>query len=454
VGPHRVIEESSSSTANKVRPFKVSSVGVFAIAVPMTLAYCTTPLLGLVDTGVVGRFGDASLLGGLAVGAIIFDMLFSTFNFLRSATTGLVAQAMGAEDEEQERVVCIRSLIIALIIGLVILALSPFILNFAIWMMSLPPAVAEATKIYFSIRVISAPLTLLNYSVLGWLLGMSRARTGLMLQLILNGTNIVLSLILGLYWQWSLAGVAWATVAAEAVAAVIGLVLFIKMTHHQGKIDWARVFHRQQLMRLMAVNGDIMIRSFCLLFAFVFFTAQGAQFGETTLAANAVLMNFVMVAGFLLDGFATAAEQIVGRAIGARYRPAFESGVRLTLIWGFILASFVTLLFFIFGPWLIDILTTNEDVRRIARVYMFWAALSAIIGLLAFQMDGIYVGATWSADMRNMMLLSLLVFFGVWYFASPVMGNHGLWLSLQVFFGVRGISLLMKLPVKVRQTFS
>jgi len=419
----------------------------------MTLAYSTTPLLALVDTAVVGRFYDPALLGGLAVGAILFDMLFSTFNFLRSSTTGLVAQAMGAGDKEQERIICMRSLIIALICGLAVLAASPLFLDLSLWLMDVPSDVGAATATYFAIRVFGAPLTLINYSILGWLLGQARANSGLFIQLILNGANIALSLLLGLHFGWGLEGVAWATVAAECLAALVGLSIFWLDTRHEGAWDWKRVFNKAALMRLMAVNGDIMIRSFCLLFAFAFFTAQGGKFGAPTLAANAVLMNFVMVAGYLLDGFAMAAEQLVGRAIGANYRPAFQKAVRLTLVWGFFLASIATLLFLLFGPWIIDILTLNTEVRAIAREYVVWAAISSIVGVLAFQMDGVFIGATWSSDMRNMMLLSLAVFLAVWAIATPVFGNHGLWLSLQVFFGIRGLSLFWKLQSKQKTVF-
>ena len=188
-------------------------------------------------------------------------------------------------------------------------------------------------------------------------------------------------------------------------------------------------------------------------FAFAFFTAQGAKFGELTLAANAVLMNFVMIAGYLLDGFAMAAEQLVGRSIGARYRPAFDKAVRLTLVWGFILAGLATLIFLYTGPWIIDLLTVNNEVRELAREFLWWAAISSIVGVLAFQMDGVFIGATWSTEMRNMMLLSVLAFLIIWAVATPNMDNHGLWLALQVFFGVRGLSLLWILPSKSKTAF-
>ena len=436
------------------RAFDVTHGSVTAIALPTTLAYLSTPILGLVDTGVVGRLGDASLLGGLAVGAILFDIVFATFYFIRASTTGLVAQAVGAGDDEKKRTVLIRSLLISVVLGLVALMASPMILDVGLWAMDVPENVESATRTYFTIRILAAPFTLLNFSVLGWLLGLGRAGLGLFLQTILNGTNIILSILFGLTWGWGIEGVAWATFIAEGVAAVIGLLIAWRLHTGAGKINWPIVFDLAALKRLMGVNRDIMIRSFALLFAFAFFTAQGARFGELTLAANAILMNFFLVSGFFLDGFATAAEQLAGKAVGANYRPAFDRVVRLTLLWGFVLAGFATAVFFIAGPSVIDLLTTNIEVRAEARVYLFWAAITALVGVVAFQMDGVYIGATWSVEMRNMMLLSLVAFLGTWWIAVPLLGNHGLWLALEVFLIFRGITLFMRLPARARQTFS
>jgi len=360
---------------------------VVAIAIPMTLAYISTPLLGIVDTGIVGQLNDPALLGGLAVGAILFDIVFTTFNFLRSGTTGLVAQAVGAQDLEQQRNVCIRSLVIAGICGIAVLILSPVILSVGLWAMSVPEKIAAVTADYFVIRIWAAPFSLINYSVLGWLLGQARAGTGLMLQTLLNGVNIVLSIWLGLYLHWGIDGVAWATVVAEGITAVAGIFTFWFSTRSQGKINWPRVFNREALLRLFTVNRDIMIRSFLLLLGFAFFTAQSATFGIITLAANAILMNFFMLSGYLLDGFASAAEQLAGKAIGANYRPAFVRSVKLNIMWGVVLSSLATGLLLLFGQDLVNILTVSEVVREEASHYIIWAALTSIIGVMAFLME-------------------------------------------------------------------
>ena len=435
------------------RAFSVTHKSVLAIAVPTTLAYLSTPLLGLVDTGVVGRLGDPALLGGLAVGAIIFDIIFTTFNFLRASTTGLIAQALGAGQSEEQRIVLVRSLMLSVALGLGVLLLAPLILKIGLWAMDAPDAVEQATIAYFAVRILAAPLTLVNYSVLGWMFGLGQAWLGLILQFVLNGTNIILSITLGLYLGWGIEGVAWATVIAEGVAVVVGLSIAWLRLSAAGRLSWSRIFDRAALSKLLGVNFDIMLRSFCLLVAFGFFTAQGAKFGEVTLAANAVLMNFLLISGYFLDGLATAAEQLAGRAVGARHKPAFNSAVRLTLVWGFGLAIVASAVFWFGGPLLIDLLTTNDAIRNEARVYLIWAAMTALMGVAAFQMDGVFIGATWTADMRNMMLLSLAAFWLAWWLATPPWGNHGLWLAMEVFLAIRGLSLLARLPVRSRQTF-
>ncbi|WP_110032821.1 MATE family efflux transporter [Hoeflea marina] len=426
---------------------------VFAIAVPMTLAFLTTPLLGLVDTAVVGRLGDAALIGGLAIGAILFDLVFTTFNFLRSATTGLVAQAMGRGDEAEEQAVFWRSLVIAVVAGVAVIAVAPLLLGAGLVFMRPDAPVAAATTTYLAIRVLSAPAALANYALLGYVLGRGMGGTGLMLQSIINGVNIVLSIWLGIGLGYGLAGVAWATVMAEIAGCAVGLLIVLARFERSRAPRLSRILDRASLVRLMALNGDIMIRSLALILAFAWFTRTGAGFGETTLAANAILMNIFMVAGYYLDGFATAAEQIAGRAIGARHRPAFLQAVRLTLIWGFSLASLTTLFFLLFGGAVIGWMTTAPDVLDLAGDFLPWAAVTAVAGVLAFQMDGVFIGATWSRDMRNMMLVSIALFLPLSAGLAAAFGNHGLWAAFNLFLIVRGVALAGLLPSRIRRAF-
>jgi putative MATE family efflux protein len=440
-------------TSNQARPFAVTNRSVLAIAVPMTLAYLTTPLLGLTDTAVVGQFGDAALLGGLAAGALIFDVVFTTFNFLRSGTTGLVAQAFGRGDMLEEQAVFWRSALIAVVAGLVLAVLAPVVSSAGQWFIGGGERVSEAMDTYIRIRLLGAPFSLMNYALLGYVLGRGEGSFGLLLQIILNGCNIVLCIVLGLELGWGVAGVAWATVAGEAAAMVIGFAVVIRRFRAAPALPKGRILHVPALTAMLSLNRDIMIRSFSLVAAFALFTRQGAQFGTVTLAANAVLMNFFLIAGYFLDGFATAAEQLAGRAVGARARHSFHRAVRLTILWGFGLAGTATVVLLLFGDRLISVVTTAADVRALAGAYLPWAAFGALSGVLAFQMDGVFIGATWSRDMRNMMLLSFLAFIAALEVLTPVFGNAGLWAALHIFLLTRGVSLLAILRVRARTAF-
>ncbi|RUW62919.1 MATE family efflux transporter [Mesorhizobium sp. M7A.F.Ca.US.008.03.1.1] len=446
---------SSILSGSPVHPgsFVVTNRSVLAIAVPMTLAYLTTPMLGLVDTAVVGQFGDAGLLGGLAAGALIFDVVFTSFNFLRSGTTGLVAQAFGRGDALEEQAVFWRAVLIAVVAGTVLAALAPLVAIAGQKFMGAEPRVSEAMGVYIRIRLLAAPFSLINYAILGYVLGRGEGGLGLVLQLVLNGINIALCFLLGLKLGWGVAGVAWATVTGEFLAMLLGLAIVVRRFRAAPSLPRHRLLDMAAFLRMMSLNRDIMIRSFSLLAAFALFTRQGAQFGTVTLAANAVLMNFFLVAGYFLDGFATAAEQLAGRAVGARAAAPFRQAVRLTLFWGFGLAGAATLVMLSGGANLVALVTTSAEVRSVADIYLPWAAFTALSGVLAFQMDGVFIGATWSRDMRNMMLLSFLVFAAALLTLAPAFGNNGLWAALHVFLLVRGFSLLTILRLRVRTAF-
>jgi len=358
----------------------VTHRSVLAIALPMTLAYVTTPLLGLVDTAVVGQFGEAALIGGLAAGALVFDVVFTTFNFLRAGTTGLVAQAMGRGDAAGQQAVFWRAAILAVLCGLLLLVVTPLAIVLGERFLGLEPAAADAMRTYVGIRMFGAPLTLLNYAILGYVLGRGEAGLGLMLQAVLNGVNILLSVLLGLHLGWGVPGVAWGTVAGEAVAVTLGLIILARRFSRQPRLSRAQIFDVPAFIRMLALNRDIMIRSFTLLAAFALFTRGGAELGTVTLAANAVLMNFFMVGAFFLDGFATAAEQLAGRSYGARSQAAFRRSVNLTTIWAFAVSLAATFAFLAGGTALVAVLTTAEDVRATAALYLPWAAFTILSG--------------------------------------------------------------------------
>jgi MATE family multidrug resistance protein len=435
------------------RGFAVTHGVVLRLAVPMTAAYLSVPLVGLVDTAVIGQIGIAALIGGIAIGAIILDILFTTCNFLRAGTTGLTAQAFGAGDDKEQQTVLGRALLIALAIGLVIVIVQKPLIAAGLWLMHVGPEVEGAARDYLAVRIWAAPFVLANFVLVGWLLGLARAGSVLFLQTVFAALNIALSLLFVLHLRWGVAGVAWASVLAEAVTVALTMPFVIALLPAGDRPSRKRVFDRAGFVRIIAVNRDIMIRSFSLLFAFAFFTRQGAQFGDVILAANAVLMHFFLIGGYFLDGLATAAEQLAGRAVGARYRPAFRSSVRLTLIWGFTLSLALTAIYLLFGRQFIALMTTAPEVRTTAQMFLIWAALTPLAGVLAFQMDGVFIGATWSSDMRNMMLVSLAAYLAALAVLTPTLGNHGLWLALLFFLGVRGLSLFLRLRAREPETF-
>jgi putative MATE family efflux protein len=436
-----------------IRPFVVTHRLVLGIALPMTLGYLTTPLLGLTDTAVVGQLGRPEALAGLAIGAVIFDLLYGSLSFFRTSTTGLVAQAFGRGDQREQQAVFCRALLSAIGLGILMLGLSPLILAFGPDLMTSDPGVAAVTRQYFGIRVLTSPATFANFAILGFVLGRGQGMLGLVLQIILNGTNIVLAILFGLVLGWGVAGVAWATAAAEVIAVVIGLAIVSRQFSAAYRPRRAEILDTVKLRQLFQLNADILIRSLVLNGAFAILTRVGSSFGAITLAANAVLMNVFMLSAFFLDGLAGAAEQLAGRAVGAQFRPAFDRALKLTGLWSFVMAAAVGLFFLGLGGPMIRLLTTSVEVQEAAAVYLPWAALTGLTGALAFQMDGVFIGATWSREMRNMMLASFAIYCASLFLLVPAMANHGLWLSLNLFLLLRGFFLAAMLPRKARQSF-
>ncbi|MBX9469428.1 MAG: MATE family efflux transporter [Rhizobium sp.] len=436
------------------RPIEVSHRSVLAIAVPMTLGFVTTPLLGLTDTAVVGRSGDAAQLAGLAIAAALFDLLFASLNFLRASTTALVAQAQGRGETSELFGVFWRSIALSLGFGLIILVASPAIVGFGPAMMGADSGVQAAAATYIGIRILAAPVTLSNFTLLGFVLGRGLGSIGLALQILLNGVNIAMSILLGLTFGYGIAGVAWGTVIGEVVAMLAGFAFVFWRYGRDAVPRLSMVTDRPKLMALFRLNRDILIRTFSLITAFTVMTRIGAGFGAVTLAANAVLMNFFMIASFYLDGMATAAEQITGETIGARQRFAFQRAVKLTGLWSFGLAIVSVAFFLIFGNAIVGFITTAGDVRSTAETYLVYAALTALTGALAFHMDGVFIGATWSSDMRNMMLVALAGYLASVAVLVPLFSNYGLWIALNVFLGLRGLLLLLRLKPKTDQTFT
>jgi len=416
------------------------------------VANLTTPLIGVVSTTAIGRLGDATLLGGVAIASVLFDCLFWLFAFVRMSTLAFTAQSLGAGETRELHIILLRGLIVAGIVGLGMIVLQVPLAALLFGAMGGSEGVTGAAKTYFQIRIWSAPLALANYAVLGWLIGQARATLALSVQIAINVINMVATVMLVLVADFGIAGAAIAAVIAEAAGLAISGVIAQRLTRGHPPVSRAALFDRDQLMRMLTVNRDIMIRTASLIAVWLLFTAQGARSGDEILAANAVLNNFLLVSAFFLDGLANAAQQLCGKAYGARSRIEFTSAVRLVLVWGFVFALVVAAIFLLLGPALIDFMTASTDVRQLARDFLIFVILSPLLSVFAFGFDGVYIGATWARDMRNLMLVSLVFFLAAW-FALRGFGNSGLWAALLVHYAARGGLQALAYPRLLKRSF-
>ncbi|ART99854.1 MATE family efflux transporter [Yoonia vestfoldensis] len=419
---------------------------VLRIALPIVLANATVPLLGLVDTGVVGQLGAAAPIGAVGLGAVILTAVYWIFGFLRMGTTGLAAQASGAGDSDEVAALLSRALLIGFGAGAVLIAAQWPIFNGAF---RLAPASAEVEALardYMAIRIWSAPATIALYGITGWLIAQERTGAVLAIQLLMNGLNIGLDLVFVLGFDWGVAGVAWATFIAVWAGLVLGL--WYCRDAFAG-VAWrtaARVFDLIRLRRMAVVNSDIMIRSVLVQAIFVSFLFYGAGFGDVPLAANQILVQFLHLTAYALDGFAFAAEALVGKAAGARARGLLRRAAILTSLWGLGACAVMAVCFALFGGIMIDIMTTAAEVRAAARLYLPYVIVVPLAGVAAWMLDGIFIGATRTADMRNMMIVSAAVYFTSVIPLMALFGNHGLWLGMLISFVVRGVTLGLKYP--------
>lgn len=416
------------------------------------IANLTTPLIGIVATTAIGRLGAPAMLGGVAMASVIFDCLFWLFAFLRASTLAFTAQSLGAGESDEVLMVLIRGLALAGLVGLGLIAVQVPLAAVLFELMGGSEAVRGAARTYFMIRIWSAPLALANYVLLGWLVGLARARLALAVQVAINLINMAATILLVQVMETGIAGAAIAAVIAETFGVAIGLLLAHRLVRPAAALSRRALFDRAKLMHMMAVNRDIMIRTAAMIVAFLFFTSQGARAGDTTLAANAVLNNFLLVAAFFLDGLANAAEQLCGYAYGARNRDAFAGATRLVLAWGFGFALVVAVVLALFGPALIDVMTASPAVRSAARDYLPYVVASPLLSVFAFAFDGVYIGATWARDMRNLMVAALAVFLAIW-FALRGFGNTGLWIAMLGFYAARGGFQAARYPALLKASF-
>jgi MATE family multidrug resistance protein len=408
----------------------------------MILSNVSVPLLGMVDTGVVGHLESPAYLGAVAIGATIFGFLYTGMNFLRMGTTGIAAQRYGAEDNDGLRVSLGQALIVSLLVAITLLALQIPIGKFALSLIGAESDVAAFAAEYFSIRIWSAPGTLANYVIIGWFLGLQNARVPLLIFLTVNITNIVLELVFVLQLGMKVDGVALASVIAEYTGMLVGLGFAARaLRERSGHWPLARLLNVRAYAAFFAVNANLFIRTMALMFAFGFVTAMGARLGGVILAANAVLMNLQNLTAFALDGFAHAAEALVGKAVGQQRRDVLERSVSLALKWSMIFAVGFCLLYVAVGPALIRLLTDLPDVRGAAMLFLPWLIISPLISVWSFLYDGVFVGATRTRAMRDIMIISTFVVFLPAWFLLQEFGNHGLWLAFTLFMASRGIGM-------------
>ena len=425
---------------------------VWRLAGPLILSNMSIPLLGAVDTAVVGRLPDPSYIGAVALGSLVFSYLYWGCGFLRMGTTGLTAQAVGAGDLDEARAVFLRAAIIGAAAALLFVSLQAVIGKSAFGLLGGSAEVERLANLYFRTRIWGAPAALANFAVIGWLFGVEKTRYTLAIQIVQNLLNMGLDLLFVMEFGWGIRGVAVATVISEYVGLALGIVFVLRAARGIGGTwRWGLVAHRERLLHLLRVNGDIFIRTLALITGFAYFTQQGARMGDVTLAANAILMHFQAIQAYGLDAFAHAAEILIGGAVGSGRRDAFRKAVRVSTTWAAGTALVCCLLYAVGGGALIRAMTTIETVRGAARALLPWAIVSPIISVWSFQLDGIFLGATRTREMRNGMIMALGIFLVAVHTLVPLLGNHGLWLALMVYMLARAGVLAAFYPRIVRQ---
>ncbi|WP_417733625.1 MATE family efflux transporter [Roseovarius sp.] len=423
---------------------------VLKIALPIVLSNATVPILGAVDTGVVGQLGLAAPIGAVGIGAVILTGIYWVFGFLRMGTTGLTSQAYGAGQVGEVAALLTRALMIGLAGGAALIAFQAPLFLGAFWLSPASPEVEVLAREYLAIRVWSAPAMIALFGMTGWLIAQERTRAVLFIQVLMNGANILLDLWFVLGLDWGVAGVARATVIAEWSGLALGFWFCRDAFAVPAWRDWARVFDGERLRNMASVNGDILLRSLMLQVIFVSFLFLGSGFGDVTLAANQVLLQFLSITSHALDGFAFSVEALVGQAYGARNRAQLRRSAILTSQWGLVVCVVLAAGFGAFGGTIIDLMAKAPEVQDTARLYLIYLVVAPLLGLAAYMYDGVFIGATRSRDMRNMMAVSLVIYGLAVAVLMPVMGNHGLWLALLISFIARGITLAVRYPALER----
>ena len=435
-------------TSTAIQPEPMPTLGrILTLAVPIMLANASTPMIGFVDAAVVGRLGDAALIGGVALGAAIFNAIYWCVGFLRMSTTGFAAQALGARDGVEIAATLVRALLIAVVIGVAVVLLQVPIRQGFLWVLGGSPAVQTATTDYYDWRIWAAPAGLVNFALLGWFIGLGRTMVAFWLQVVANVLNIIFAVLFVPVLGWGVPGVGLAAFIGEWAAAIGGIVMAAREFRVRGAtLDRAAVLAPAKLRAMFAANRDIMIRTVCVLAAGQIFLRLSAGQGDAALAANALLLTLLTITHFTLDGYAHATETLVGQAIGARDRARLDRSVYLAAIAAGITGAIIGIVIWFASAPVIAFMTTNPDVRALTSGYIGWAAVLPFIGVWCFLLDGVFIGATRTGDMRDMMLVSFAAYLAALAVFVPTFGNHGIWAAHCVFFIVRAVTLAWKYP--------
>lgn len=439
-------------------PSQTSYPAIFKMAWPIILANAAVPLLGLVDTAVIGNLGDASQIGAIAMGSLIFSFIYWSFGFLRMSTTGFTAQALGANKQLDIAIILIRALLLSLIIGAAIIFLQWPTKSFLFYLFSGSQSVESYASSYFSIRIWGAPATLAIFALMGTLIGLGKSREVLVVQIFLNGINITLDIFFAGYLGWGVSGIAFGTLISEWITvffagAIVYKTVIKPLNIEKKQFPWQRIIDRDQLIRMILTNRDIFIRTVFLIFSFAWFTNHSAQFGDVILAANHILLQFISFSAFFLDGFAFVAEALVGASIGSKNVKNFDLAIQRSTILAFSTSIVLALLIFVGGQQFIAWITDINDVRQIAGNYLGYCALYILFSFAAFQLDGIFIGAVRSAQMRNASVVSTLLFLLMSWPLATHFGNSGLWWAFILYVICRALALGFYYP-RLRTQFN
>ena len=438
----------------KFLPHLIAHKRVWSIAFPMLLVGISTPLLGMVDTAVVGHLSEPYYLGAIAIGAMIFNFLFWGMGFLRMGTTGLTARAVGECNPAEITVILLRGLFLAFALGVLLILLSSLLSSLAFSFVESSGDVLFHAQRYFDIRIWAAPATLGSYVLLGWFLGQGKPRFNLMLVIAVNVLNIILDIVFVIWLDMNSAGVAWATLIAEYTGLIVGLVIVRRSFNFSFRnIPVAELFDLAAIQRYLSVNVNVFIRTILLLLGFGIFTLQGAKYGEIILAANVILMNLQTLMAYVLDSLAHAAEVLVGKYYHGNNTAKLKDVLIVSGQWSFMVAIIFMAAYVILGEYLIAMLTDITNVKIAALEFLPWLILSPLVSVWSYWFDGVFIGANLMKQMRNTMLVSLTIFLIVWQLLLPY-GNHGLWAALMIFMLARGISMAFVAfqKLKLKQT--